>query len=102
MQLLSKTFPPNYNIFLMGDTHEGTVLQAKDALQEAINMVLEPYDGVKNNYVIHHGDEIEAFTVDHKFYNVETSNEPIPLQQAKTVIEDFKPIRKNILAWLLG
>ena len=86
----------------MGDTHEGTVLQAKDAIQEFINMVLEPYDGVKTNYVIHHGDEIEAFTVDHKFYNAETSNEPIPLQQAKEVIKDFKPIRKNILAWLLG
>jgi len=102
MQLLSKIFPPNYNIFLIGDTHEGTILQAKDALQQTINMVLEPYDGIKNNYVIHHGDEIEAFTVDHKFYNIETSTEPIPLQQARAVIEDFKPIRKNILAWLLG
>lgn len=102
MQLLNKEFPPNYNVFLMGDTHEGTVLQCKDAIYQTINMVLEPYDGIKNNYLIHHGDEIEAFTIDHKFYSTETSTEPLPLIQAKAVIKDFKPIRKNILAWLLG
>jgi hypothetical protein len=60
-----------------------------------------------NRYFIHLGDWIEAICTDDKRYNAppegkKEKEQAIPLKQAKHAVGLFKPIRKRILAGLMG
>jgi len=104
MRLLSKRLPADFNLFLAGDTHEGTILKHEEGIAQLLDMLESEYEGCKTNYMAHGGDEIEAILVDDKRYNVESvdHNIPTPLKQAERVITTFKQVRKKILFWLLG
>lgn len=106
MKLLTKQMPTSFNLFLFGDTHIGTLLFDKGAFAEFLETVTQPYENVKacHNYAVHHGDAIEAITVDDRRYDAKLVKDPrgTPFEQARDAIALLKPIRKQLLFILKG
>lgn len=100
MQIISKTLPSTHNLFLIGDIHEGTLLQHEHGLNSLIEMVLQD----KNNYVAVLGDLAEAICIDDKRYDMGTIDDhvPLPLQQYQSLVDLFRPIKDRILVVLEG
>ena len=97
MKLITKFLPADHDLCLMGDTHEGTILQHRDGIEKFKEFLMAK----RNRFAVHMGDEVEAIMVDDPRYDPETVDS-VPLQQMKRVIKDFYPIRKRMVAWLWG
>lgn len=100
MKILEKILPRTHNIYLMGDTHEGTILKHKKGIKKFVERVNNDSVG----YVIHHGDITEAITIDDKRYCSYTVDPetPTPLLQFRNAAEELKPIADKILVILDG
>jgi hypothetical protein len=70
MQFVDRTVPANFNLFLFGDVHIGTLLHYEDGFDKFIDMLNSPYDGVKHNAAIGMGDYIEAIDHSDKRFDV--------------------------------
>lgn len=90
--------PSNFNLYQIGDSHEGTILQHREGLLETIEAIHDDPIG----YAVHMGDEIEAITIDDPRYDMETQERSTPLQQRDNVVKDFAPIAEKTLVWLWG
>ena len=104
MRLITKQVPDSFNLFLFGDTHEGSILFYKHGFNKFVNAVCSEFDGVKENYAIHHGDTIEAIVIDDRRFDIDTIGKDCiqPLVQAEKHIEHLRPIRENIVCLLQG
>lgn len=104
MRTIKTIIPSNFNLFLIGDTHIGARAFHRRGFQQAIDMIMSPYDGVKTNKIAFMGDAIEAIQSDDHRYDPESidTKQAMPLNQMDGAIELFKPIRKNIVVWLTG
>lgn len=104
MKLLEKVVPSNFNLFLFGDDHEGTILRAKQGFNKLCDMMQSPYEGVsaRNNFGIHHGDHIEAIMLDDPRYDRETVETPIPTEQNRRARRNLEPIKKQLVTILDG
>jgi len=104
MKLITRKMPDDFNLFLMGDDHVGNLLRYEKGFDKFLHMVNSKYKGVKakHNYIIHHGDCLEAICVDDPRYDPVTCTEPIPLEQAKMVISNYKKISDKMLTMLDG
>jgi len=91
----------NFNLFLLGDDHEGNTLRHDDGWGQMLGMVLSEYDGIppNRNRVIHHGDIMECITRTDKRYSPETTK-GLPLEQFKAAKYNLGPIAGNIDALL--
>ena len=56
--------PANFNLFLFGDDHEGTLLRHDTGWHKLCDMMNSEYEGVSANFGVHHGDHLEAILVD--------------------------------------
>lgn len=99
MRVLKTTVPENFDLFLIGDSHEGSALQHKSGYLKALEAVFTTKDAL----MIHMGDEMEAFWIDDPRYDPSTS-EKTPLLQQEQVIKDLTPIAKSkkLLTILFG
>jgi len=99
MQILTVTVPDDYDLYLLGDSHEGNVLQHRSGYLEALEAVMSQ----KRSFVIHMGDEIEAFWIDDPRYDPATSTKT-PLAQQEQVIKDLSGVAKakKLLTILFG
>lgn len=103
MELFTKVFPSNCNIFLAGDTHEGSTLQHEKGIERLIHALQSKYADVSANYLIFMGDDIEGHQVDHKYYHSETHEpEKTPILQGRAIAKKFMPVRDKILYWHYG
>lgn len=116
MEIIRKVVPNNFNIFLCGDQHIGSVLSSKKLWDQFVEMVNSEFDGIKpeHNYVVDHGDALEAIDVtDIRFdftSGEETEdgtpvfdvNDSLILRQSKKAIKDRAPIKNNIITILKG
>jgi len=82
----------------MGDTHGGSLLTHYDGIQKTIDYIRS----TKNCFWEHGGDWIEAIESSDKRFHFDTTKEPIPLKQAKEMIDIFNPIRKKGIVGLGG
>lgn len=98
MELFTYRMPKDFNIYQLGDSHEGTVAQARHSLLNAIKIIKDDPVG----YAVFVGDECEGRAVDDPRYDSDVNTTPVPFRQAEQVIEDFQPIKKKILVWLEG
>lgn len=98
MKLIEKAIPSNCEIMLIGDTHEGSNCCHHSGIEESLDWVMEK----KNRYFIHMGDEIEAICSDDKRYQFEAGENPIPLRQAFSVVEQFERAKRRGIVWLYG
>lgn len=104
MQIIIKQVPDNFNLFLFGDVHTGSVLSYNKGWEAFVNMVTSRYDGlpIENNFCLDHGDCIEAITIDDSRFFSATTKEVSILQQAQEAIRMRGAIRKNLVCILKG
>jgi hypothetical protein len=98
-QLKNHPMPADYDHIFFGDNQEGNIAQAEDKFKECIEFILEN----PNRYASHMGDAIDAFWVDDKRYDTDTTVRP-PIKQANKVIEMLAPLAKanRLITMLLG
>lgn len=100
MKLLEKILPRTHNIYLIGDTHEGTMLKHRKGLAKTIERIANDPIG----YFAHTGDAVEGITVDDKRYCQQTADPKsnTPVRQYKAVVEELTPIKDKLLVILEG
>ena len=98
MQLLTTTVRPDFDLVLMGDDHEGSRLKAQSKVETVLDFILAE----KHRYFIHMGDAVEAITVDDSRSYLPGTDNPIPIEQAKNVVKQYRRAADRCLLWLLG
>lgn len=96
MRLLTVETPRDFNLFLTSCTHFGSRLCHEDGIEQMIDMIKHPYEGVDNNHAIHHGDIIEGIKIDDPRFVRAASLQPEILPQVDYAIEKLYPIRHNL------
>jgi hypothetical protein len=98
-QLKDYPMPEDYELIFFGDNQEGNIATALEKYNECIQYVL----AAPNRYAIHMGDAIDAFWVDDKRYDPDTTTKT-PIKQANAAIKQLEPLAKEnrLLAVLLG
>jgi len=99
MELLTSEIPLNCDIALHGDTHVGASMYHHAGVNKLKKWLLAKKD---SRFFVHMGDAIEAITVDDKRFDFASTEEPVPLNQVKKVVEIYKPVAGQCLAWLKG
>lgn len=106
MKLFTQQMPTSFNLFLFGDTHVGTILFDREAFGQFLETVTQPFEGIKacHNYLVDHGDAIEAIAIDDKRYDSRLVTDPrgSPFEQAADYINLLRPVRKQIVCRLKG
>lgn len=98
MKLLHKRMPDTFDLYLLGDSHEGNRAQHTNGVENAIHEIADS----PSAFFVHMGDECDAVASDDKRYKHETTSQPIPLQQAIAVAKQFEPAKRKCVAWLNG
>ena len=102
MNLITKELPLTHNLYLFGDSHEGSILKDKKGYAETIETIMEDPVG----YAVHMGDLAEAITIDDKRYSAESvdTRADVPLLQYKNAMKELKPLAdaNKLLAILAG
>lgn len=103
MILLRKVVPRDFNLFLFGDDHEGTVFRHKEGWNQLIDMMSRSYGGLSaaHNFGVDHGDIVEAIMIDDPRYASDTVT-AVPLQQVEAAIQNRLPIASKMVAILDG
>jgi len=94
--------PSNYNLYFLGDIHEGRIGVIHQKLKQAIKNI----ENDKNGFAIFMGDAVEAITPQDKRYSpfeqcCEGKFQRIELQ-CENVAKIMEPIKNKFLAWLIG
>jgi len=99
MKLIEKRVPNDFNLFLFGDDHEGTILRHDKGWLKLVDMMESPYGGLpaRRNYGWHHGDFMEAIMIDDPRYDMETVKTPIPMEQLDASEKNMKPIKHKLV-----
>ena len=97
MRHIKFNLPRDHNLFLFGDDHEGSVLRYDAGWNKLLDMMNSEFEGCDANYGWHHGDPMEAITIDDPRYDLETTKDPIPLKQVDAVIKNLLPIKSQLL-----
>ncbi len=102
MELIYREMPLDYEFFDMSDLHYGPLNHHREAVLEVIEMVRKK----RNRFLWVKGDAVDAIDPSDKRFasvSVEIRNGWRNAQDhADQVIKDFEPVRKKILAWLIG
>ena len=72
MEFITTTVPKNFNIFMLGDLHIGSLLFYGEGFNHALQMLDEDYRGSKCNHVIGMGDYCEAIDSSDKRFDTYT------------------------------
>jgi hypothetical protein len=106
MRLLEHEMPDDFNLFLFGDVHKGTILHYHKGFEQFLDAMQSPYEDLPatRNFAVDHGDAIEAITVDDKRYDARLVEDPrgTPHVQADDYVAMLAPIRKQVLCRLSG
>jgi len=106
MQIIRKVVPNNFNLFLCGDKHTGSILSHDDGWVQMVHMINSEVDGIKprNNFVVDHGDMIEAIDVQDKRFDFTVTNirQSQIFNQAQEAVLERQEIRKNLITILKG
>lgn len=99
MKLIEKRVPSNWNLFLFGDDHEGTILRSDKGWEKFLDMMQSYYDGIppRRNWGWHHGDFMEAIMIDDPRYDPHTVKTPIPMEQLEAAVKNLEPIKTRLV-----
>ena len=93
--------PANFNLFLFGDIHSGTRSSHRKGVTELIDKIKTPYDGVKTNFAVDHGDIAETVTRLHQHFDPDFHYLPVREQEDECV-NIRKPLGKKLICILDG
>jgi len=105
MKVINHTLPRDFNLFLIGDSHEGTILRSDKGWEQFVDMLNSDYGDLKasRNRWCDHGDMIEAIATDDKRYFDLTHKKGSTLtRQIDTAIKQREKIKKKCLFILQG
>lgn len=99
MEIISKELPQNHDLVIASDDHQGNALRYDAGVEQMKDFILSG----KNRFLVHLGDEMEAFYIDDPRYSLETTIS-CPLQQQEDVIKTYSPLAKarRLLTMLMG
>ena len=89
-QLKNHPMPSDYDLVFFGDNQEGNIAQADDKLKECVDFIMAS----PNRYAFHMGDTMDAFWIDDKRYDPDTTIST-PIKQANKVIKVLTPLAKE-------
>lgn len=102
MELINTTIPMDCTIFNFGDLHYG----ALNCNREAIRTMIADLESKPTNRAFNVGDNLDGILPNDKRYLACATSvkEGIltPQDQADSIIKDFRPVRRKILAWGMG
>ncbi len=99
MELLTAALPKNHTILLAGDLHYGS----SAAYLKGWDAMLKRVATERNTYAVLMGDLIEAITTDDPRFSDQVHKAKLtPLAQAAKIIADLAPVKKKVLACLMG
>jgi len=103
MQRIRCDLPKSFEIIAGSCDHVGSLMCHREGIEYAVDYVASS----SKRYLIRLGDAIEAICTDDKRYNAppddkKDKEQAIPLLQANDAIKLYKPVKKKILAWLIG
>jgi len=101
MEIIRKDVPLDFNLFLVGDKHDGSIMSHTSGWNKMCDMVLKN----KHNYVVDHGDMIEAIAIDDKRFDIELVRDIEDSQLTRQIkIATFRrePIKDRIITILKG
>jgi predicted phosphodiesterase len=100
MEIISHNLPETHQIYLLGDTHEGSKLQDSEGFQQTLEEIRKK----KNAFFVHLGDLAEAIMIDDSRYDKETiaNGKDVPLLQYRDVRNKLRPVKDRLLAVLMG
>jgi len=98
MQRITREIPLDCEIVALGDTHLGSVLCHRAGIKKVIDYIQSD----PARLWVHMGDWIEAIATDDGRYQTDTTQEPIPLKQAKDAVAMFKPVAHKCVTGLSG
>lgn len=98
MRIVNARITSDCDIALQGDDHEG----ARNFHEHGVEQMLDWVTAERGRYYCKMGDVIESITTDDKRFSLESSKEPIPLQQAASAIKRHNQGAKRALVWLGG
>jgi len=101
MKIFNKQMPDNFNLFLFGDDHMGSILRSDDGWNVLCDMLLTEYEGCRNNFGIDHGDIIEGIKIDDPRFDGVTTEGNI-LKQIEESVKCRKEIKDKILVMIEG
>ena len=103
MILLKQIVPKDFNLFLYGDDHEGSVLRHAEGWNRLVDMVNSPYGGLPAscNFAVDHGDIVEAICTDDPRYDASTTLMNVT-KQIKQAIKNREKIKKKLVCILDG
>lgn len=109
---LNYVLPADWNLFLVGDLHLGTVLHYHKGLLKLFDMLDGSYTGIEypqygglpsnRNRIAYHGDQMECITIDDKRFSVETSIMGQILALKQECLRALSPYKKKTLFVLKG
>jgi len=104
MEFVYRATPKNFNYFLLGDLHIGSILHHNRGFDTFIDMMGKPYADVKHNIVTFKGDLIEAIDTSDKRFDADATDltKIKPQLQMEYFVDRVKPIRKKIVTALQG
>jgi len=100
MEIVTRALPPDHEIILFGDTHEGSILKHKKGVRELVNYIKEK----KNCFAVHMGDLVESIAIDDLRYDRLTTDpgSPVSLNQYMKAAEELAPIKDKLLVIMQG
>jgi hypothetical protein len=103
VELLTKKVPIDFNLFLFGDAHRGSIFMHEKGWLQLVDHMRSKIDGLKptSNYGIDHGDCIDAIDPKDKRYTA-TTEEGFILEQMEDAKKDRIAIKDQLLCILLG
>jgi len=102
MKIIRQTVPENFNLFLFGDKHEGSIMSHQSGWETLLHMMNSSYKGVKSNFGWESGDEIEAILVDDPRYDIGTSKTDSILKQMDQAVADRAEMKGKLIGMNLG
>ena len=106
MRLITKRVPMNFNLFLVSCTHWGSTFHHTSGWESLIEMVngRGGYAGLpaSANYVIHHGDMIEAIAIDDPRWSLLGCEPGGVIPQIDQSREKLFPIKDKLITVLQG
>ena len=100
VQHVAWNLPPDHEIILFGDTHEGCILKHKKGVRD----VVEYIKNTENCFAVHMGDIVESIAIDDIRYDRKTIDpgSPTPLKQYLNARDELEPIKDKLLVILEG
>ena len=104
--------PYDWNLFLVGDVHKGSILHYRRGFAKFLNTVESSYVGTEypqygglpasRNRIVWMGDQAECITIDDKRFNFDTTEQPLLRCLEDEIVRTIDPVKKISLFLLKG